>query len=162
VPARPAIKEQTMLQRLYLHAMILPLVPTGLGCAHQQHLEPAVRSILDRQAAAWNRGDLNAFLEPYWRSNELTFSSGGRTRYGWDATRRRYQNRYPTREAMGHLTFEIERVQPLCDDAALVLGRWHLQRDDDIGGNFSLVFQKIAGVWRIIHDHTSVAEPGED
>jgi ketosteroid isomerase-like protein len=47
-------------------------------------------------------------------------------------------------------------------DAVLVLGHWHLTRTKgDVGGVFSLVWQRFPEGWRIVHDHTSVVEPGQ-
>ena len=98
-------------------------------------------------------------MQHYWKSDELTFSSGGQTTRGWKSTKENYERRYPTREKMGQLTFSQLEVTPLDDSTALVLGRWRLARDESpVGGNFTLVFRKIDGKWVIIHDHTSRAE----
>jgi ketosteroid isomerase-like protein len=118
----------------------------------------ALEGILDVQAAAWNRGDIDGFMEHYWKSDELTFSSGGKTTRGWQTTKDNYKLRYPTRERMGHLTFDQLEVFPLGDTAALLLGHWHLDRNGPVGGNFSLVFRKFDGAWVIVHDHTSRKE----
>lgn len=114
-------------------------------------------AILNTQVKAWNNADIPAFMGYYWKSDALTFSSGGTTRRGWQATMDSYKKRYPTPAKMGHLAFDQLEFQTLGDDAALVLGNWHLTRkqDEDIGGNFSLVFRKFDGHWRIIHDHSS-------
>jgi len=112
-----------------------------------------IEAVLSRQAEAWNRGDIDGFMEHYWKSNELTFSSGGQTTRGWKSTKENYQRRYPTREKMGRLTFSELEITPL------VLGRWRLARDEaPVGGNFSLVCRKIDGKWVIVHDHTSKGE----
>jgi beta-aspartyl-peptidase (threonine type) len=119
----------------------------------------AIRTVLRLQAEAWNSGDLERFMEHYWKSDELTFSSGGQTTRGWQSTLDRCRERYPTIEQMGRLNFDQLEVHPLGDDSALVLGRWHLVRGDDlVGGNFSLVVRKIDGRWVIVHDHTSRSE----
>lgn len=114
-----------------------------------------IANILGQQAAAWNRGDVDAFMQPYWHSSDLSFSSGGRVTRGWDSTRERYRQRYPTREAMGRLTFSELEITKLGDGAALVLGRWRLKRKEPVGGAFTLVLRKLEGRWIIIHDHTS-------
>jgi beta-aspartyl-peptidase (threonine type) len=96
-------------------------------------------------------------MQHYWKSDQLTFSSGVQTQRGWTATMQRYRDRYPTPEKIGKLRFSELEVQPLGSSAALVLGRWHLSRaGDDLEGNFSLVFRRIDGRWVIVHDHTSV------
>lgn len=119
----------------------------------------AIRGVLDRQAYAWNRGELEAFMDAYDRSPGLTFSSAGRVTRGWEPTLDGYRRRYPTREAMGHLTFTDLEITELGQDAALVLGRWDLDRGEPVGGVFTLVLHREAGRWVIIHDHTSRTPP---
>lgn len=118
--------------------------------------EAAIAAVLAAQAEAWNGGDIERFLEPYWKSDSLTFASGGEMRRGFAATRARYLKTYPDRQAMGRLSFADLETTPLGPDAALVLGTWRLDRDaGPIGGNFTLVFRRIDGAWTIVHDHTS-------
>jgi len=119
----------------------------------------AIRQVLLTQQQAWNDGDIDTFMQSYWKSDELTFSSGGKVTRGWQATLDSYRERYSTRQEMGQLDFSDLEVTALGDDAALVLGHWHLTRDaDDLGGKFTLVFRRILGEWLIIHDHTSKSE----
>jgi len=115
--------------------------------------------MLEQQAQAWNAGDIDAFMVPYWRSPDLTFSSGGKVTRGWQATLDRYHQRYPTREAMGRLSFSDIEVTLPGPSVTLVLGRWRLERAEPIGGAFSLVLRKVDGRWVIIHDHTSTDAP---
>lgn len=118
-----------------------------------------IRSVLSAQQAAWNDGEIEVFMEPYWQSADLSFSSGGRVTRGWDETLAGYRKRYPTRDAMGHLTFGELEITRLAADAALVLGRWQLERDEPVGGTFTLVLRKNRGRWVIVHDHTSREGP---
>jgi len=116
----------------------------------------AIRKVLTEQQTAWNRGDVDAFLEGYWRSPELTFSGSSGMARGWDGVLARYKKSYPDRATMGQLTFSELEFRFLGPDAALVLGHWHLaRRNGDVGGVFSLVCQRFAEGWRIVHDHTS-------
>jgi uncharacterized protein (TIGR02246 family) len=117
----------------------------------------AMIGVLDAQQAAWNRGDVDAFLEGYWHSPELTFSGAGGVARGWDGVRARYKKTYADREAMGQLQFSELEFRFLGPDATLVLGHWHLTRaSGNLGGVFSLVWQRFPEGWRIIHDHTSI------
>jgi ketosteroid isomerase-like protein len=119
----------------------------------------AITKILEAQQNHWNRGNVDAFLEGYWHSPDLTFSGSGGIARGWDGVRARYNKNYPDRAAMGHLDFSEVEFHFLGEDAALVLGHWHLARaQGDIGGVFSLVWQRFPEGWRIIHDHTSMVE----
>lgn len=111
--------------------------------------------MLQAQADHWNAGDIDAFMQSYWQSPQLCFvSSSGITR-GWRATMERYRRRYPTREAMGRLSFTDLEVRMLAPHAALVVGRWDLAREQPIGGRFTLIVRKIDNQWVIVHDHTS-------
>lgn len=115
-----------------------------------------VTHLLERQRDAWNRGDLDQFLLPYWNSEQLTFCSGGVVRRGFAATKARYRQAYPNREAMGQLEFSELEVSVVAPGAVLVLGNWTLTRDvEPLAGNFSLVLKRIADEWKIVHDHTS-------
>jgi L-asparaginase / beta-aspartyl-peptidase len=122
----------------------------------------AIRMVLNAQQAAWNRGDVDAFLLGYWRSPELTFSGSSGVSRGWDGVRARYKKNYPDRAAMGELEFSELEFRFLGKDAALVLGKWHLNREKgDVGGVFTLVWQKFPQGWKIIHDHTSAVAPAK-
>lgn len=118
----------------------------------------AIREVLSDQAEAWNRGDIEGFMEGYARTDSLSFASGGNVRRGWRSTLEAYRRGYPDREAMGTLTFSDLDVRVLSSEWALVLGRWHLERGgemSDPGGVFTLVLQRRAAGWRVLHDHTS-------
>ena len=119
----------------------------------------AIRKILDAQQSAWNQGNVDAFLEGYWHSPDLTFSGSSGITRSWDGVLARYKKNYPDRAAMGQLDFSDLEFHFLGKDAALVLGHWHLARaTGDVGGVFSLVWQRFPEGWRIIHDHTSAVE----
>jgi uncharacterized protein (TIGR02246 family) len=116
----------------------------------------AISAALNAQQTAWNRGDVDAFLVGYWHSPDLTFSGSSGVARGWDGVLARYKKNYPDRAAMGQLDFSDLEFRFLGPDAALVLGRWHLKRErDDLGGVFTLVWQRLPEGWKIIHDHTS-------
>jgi uncharacterized protein (TIGR02246 family) len=116
----------------------------------------SINEVLSAQQSAWNRGDVDAFLIGYWRSPDLTFSGGNGVSRGWDGVLARYKKSYPNHAAMGQLEFSDLEFRFLGPDAALVLGQWHLKRESgDIGGVFTLVWQKFPDGWKIIHDHTS-------
>jgi beta-aspartyl-peptidase (threonine type) len=153
--------------RLILLTFCLLLLATGEGClfgggdSHDGD-RAAISGALAAQRASWNQGDIDAFLEVYWHSPDLTFSGSNGITRGWDGVRARYKKSYADRESMGHLEFTDLEFRFLGQDAALVLGHWHLARaKGDIGGVFSLVWQRFPEGWRIIHDHTSAVEPAK-
>lgn len=124
-----------------------------------ESIEASIRAVLQSQQHAWNNGDIDQFMESYWKSEHLTFSSGGKVTRTWQDTLDNYKERYPSRRDMGKLSFGNLEVTPLSGEAALVLGEWQLRRDsDELGGNFTLLFRRLGGNWVIVHDHTSRAE----
>ena len=119
--------------------------------------EAAIRAVLEAQVAAWNDGDIDRFMKGYWNSPTTTFAGAAGLKRGWRAVLERYRHDYPNRQAMGKLEFSDLEVTALAPDAALVIGRWRLERADDrSGGVFTLVFRRFPEGWRITHDHTSV------
>lgn len=119
--------------------------------------EAEIRAVLEAQVEAWNRGDVDAFMQGYWKSDKTKFVGSNGVLRGWQAVLDRYRRQYPDRQAMGRLTFSDLEIALLAQDAALVLGHWQLEREHDRpGGVFTLVFRKFPEGWRIIHDHTSV------
>jgi uncharacterized protein (TIGR02246 family) len=154
---------QLILWMLSLVAVTIAFHPGLLAQPESQKSDQvAITQVLQNQQIAWNKGDIDAFLEGYWRSPNLTFSGAEGIARGWDGVRTRYRNSYAGRDAMGQLAFSRLEFRFLGPDAALVLGHWHLTRTKgDVGGVFSLVWQRFPEGWRIVHDHTSVVEPGK-
>ena len=118
----------------------------------------AIRTVLEAQAEAWNRGDIEGYMAGYWRSPETVFISGDSITRGWQTVLDRYRKNYNSREKMGTLTFSDLEIRPISNNTAVVLGRWHLKRtQDEPHGRFTLIFRKTKQGWRIVHDHTSSA-----
>jgi beta-aspartyl-peptidase (threonine type) len=117
----------------------------------------AIQQVLDSQAAAWNKGDLEGFMKGYWKSPDLTFFSGKDRTRGWQATIERYRKKYQgDGRQMGKLTFSELEIEMLGPAGAWVRGRWQLVRGKEtLGGLFTLIFKKLPAGWRIVHDHTS-------
>jgi uncharacterized protein (TIGR02246 family) len=118
----------------------------------------AIRAVIDAQRDAWNRGDIEGYMDGYARSETTVFVSGDNVTHGWQTVLERYKKGYDSREKMGTLTFSDLEITPVGTDAAIVLGRWHLKRSkDEPHGRFTLIFRKTKQGWRIVHDHTSSA-----
>lgn len=124
------------------------------GCSKAvSHLE--IRAVLARQVAAWNCGDIEGFMEGYWKSDQMLFTSPTSTTKGWRATLERYRQRYPSIREMGRLKFDDLVVRPTNRDAADVTGRYRLDTQGGIKtGRFELTFRRIDGAWVITGDHT--------
>lgn len=119
-----------------------------------------IQSVLTTQQDAWNRGDIDAFMNGYARSASTVFVSEDEVGRGWETVRDRYRVKYSDRAKMGTLSFSEIEVTMLSSDAAVVLGRWKLKRaKDEPHGRFTLIFKRLPEGWRIVHDHTSAAPP---
>jgi ketosteroid isomerase-like protein len=129
--------------------------------ARDASIAAEIRTIMKAQEAAWNRGDIDGFMNGYARSQTTVFVSGDTVTRGWQTVRNRYKTKYGSAAQMGQLNFSDVEITPLCSDAAIVLGRWQLKRKGDHPrGRFTLLFRHGPEGWRIVQDHTSAAAPG--
>lgn len=118
--------------------------------------ETEIRALLQKQTEAWNRGDIEDFMEGYWKNDSLMFIGKSGITYGWQQTLDNYKRGYPDKTAMGQLTFTLIEIKRLSSKYYSVVGKWHLKRTiGDIGGHYTLLMKKINGVWVIISDHSS-------
>lgn len=149
-----------------LRTLILPLfvlnvflVPTSVyaqSTSRQDKIRSSIRMVLEAQRDAWNRGDIEGYMDGYDRSNDTVFVSGDNVTRGWQTVLDRYKKSYSSREKMGMLTFSDLEITPLTKELAVVIGSWRLKRaNDEPHGKFTLIFRKTKNGWRIIHDHTS-------
>ncbi len=118
--------------------------------------EEEIRKVMSDQEQCWNNGDLECFMQGYYKSDDLIFVGSSGPKYGWQVTLNNYKKSYPSNAAMGTLSFDLLRLIPLGKKNYLVVGKWSLQREsDNPNGHFSVVFEKIKGEWKIIADHSS-------
>ncbi len=148
---------QMLLLMLIATPLLIKAQPSSVN-RRDSRTSAAVRAVIDTQRDAWNRGDVDGYMDGYQRSSTITFVSGDSFTRGWQTVHDRYKKNYDTREKMGTLTFSDLDVMVLSPDTAMVLGRWHLQRaTDEPHGRFTLIFRRTRQGWRIVHDHTSSA-----
>ena len=122
----------------------------------QSKNETTIRNILNEQTGAWNKGDINGFMKGYWENDSLMFIGKTGITYGWTNTLNNYKKGYPDTAAMGKLTFTLFSVKRLSKRHYHVVGKWFLKRSiGDVGGHYTLLFQKINGRWVIFADHSS-------
>ena len=118
----------------------------------------AVRAVIEAQAAAWNRGDIEGYMDGYERAETTTFISGDTVTRGWQTVLDRYKKAYDSRAKMGTLAFSELDVKPLSPFYALANGRWQLTRAGDTPhGRFTLLFRRTNAGWRIVQDTTTSA-----
>jgi len=117
-----------------------------------------IKDLMTTQSEAWNRGDIDGFMTTYWKSEKLQFIGSKGPTYGWQNTLDNYKKSYPSKEAMGFLSFDIINMDKRSRKVISVVGKWHLRRGADLGdleGHFLLILKKIKGKWLIVADHSS-------
>jgi len=147
------LKKFVLLQIFTL--LIIPLLSYSQPGPDIPKVKNEIQTILDRQKTAWNRGNIEGFMEDYWKSKNFTFQSGNNRLHGWNALLSRYEKSY-SGEKMGKLDFTDIEIKVLSNDIAYVLGRWKLAfKDSSNEGLFTIIFNRKPEGWKIIHDHTS-------
>jgi len=118
--------------------------------------EGEINRILELQRQAWNQGDLNGFMQPYWNSDSLVYIGSKGIKRGWNTLLKSYDSSYGKTE-MGELDFSNIAVQKIAKNTMFVVGEWQLKRTQEpsVSGYFSLIWQYIDGNWVIISDHSS-------
>lgn len=118
--------------------------------------EKAIRELLDTQTGSWNRGDIEGFMQTYWKNDSLMFIGKSGVHFGWQETLNNYRKGYPDTAAMGRLSFDIISIRILSSDYSYVVGKWKLNRTiGNLEGYYDLLMKKIKGRWYIIADHSS-------
>ncbi|MCH2213560.1 MAG: DUF4440 domain-containing protein [Flavobacteriales bacterium] len=126
------------------------------ACYPTSGAEEEIAKVLMKQQSSWNQGDIPGFMNHYFNDKKLTFASASGLTRGHQKVLERYLKNYDSPEKMGELTFNMLDFRELSDDSAFVIGEWALKREgDNPSGYFTLVWKKINGEWKIIHDHTS-------
>ena len=144
-----------------MRALSLSLLVALLAasCRSTAHDEAAILLVLRDQRDAWNAGDIEAFMaRGYWQSEELLFISGESEHRGYEAVLARYRERYTEGDAeMGQLSFTDLVVTEVDGGEATATGRWDLdfERNDDIGGHFTLGLRLLPVGWRVVRDETT-------
>ena len=150
-----------MIRKLILIAL---LINTSLLFSQKEKSQMnEVINNMKTQELAWNNADIAAFMKHYWKSDSLKFIGSKGITYGWQKTFDNYVKGYPTKEAMGILTFTIKEITQLSKTSIYVIGQWELKKDawtgsvtnKPAGGYFTLLWKKINGQWVIVSDHTS-------
>ncbi len=142
----------------YLSFILTAVLLSCQNTTHTTTVKDEIMQVLMSQQNAWNDGDIEGYMQGYFKSDSLRFASGGNVSYGWETTLKRYAAGYPDKNSMGQLTFSEIDISIISEDSALVFGKWELERDSDHPwGLFTLLFKKTDEGWFIIHDHTSSA-----
>ncbi len=139
-------------------ALVCVVFFSNIGLCQKSADEDAIRTMLDDQVTAWNRGNVAGYMRGYWESDSTIFTSGGTVTRGYREVLSRYKKSYDTPKKMGRLEFHDLVVQSLSPTIALAMGIWELHRASDRPwGRFTLIIEKKPEGWRITNDHTSSA-----
>ena len=116
----------------------------------------AIKKMLSNQQECWNNGDIDGFMQGYWQSEKLIFTSlRHKPAYGWNNTLERYKSSYPTKSSMGELKFQILDLKLISKTTATLKGKWELLREkDNPNGIFWLDIDKFDKDWLITKDST--------
>ena len=137
-------------------SMLLLALLVFISIQAQTKEERRIRTAMNEQMTAWNAGNMNRYMNTYWKSDSLMFIGKSGVTYGWDNTLKNYQKGYPDTAAMGKLDFELINLKRLSGRYYSVVGKWHLKRTaGDLKGAFTLIFEKIKNRWVIVQDHSS-------
>lgn len=145
--------------------LLIAIIPLSVAAQNaptpnkrESRMRVAVRAVLDAQAQAWNRGDIEGYMDGYARSPDTVFVSGDTVARGWQTVLDRYRKRYDSRDKMGSLTFSDLEITVLGNDAVLAVCSWRLMRaNDEPHGKSTLILRRTKQGWKIVHDHSSAA-----
>ncbi len=146
--------------RIWIIASFVLISVHGIGQSVNQKTNDVqdikqIKKVLNDQAAAWSQGDLEKFMEGYWKSDSLMFVGSKGITYGWDKTLANYKKGYPDKEHTGKLDFEIHHIQKIGAECYFMIGKFMLTREvGDASGFFSLLWKKIDSEWKVVVDHT--------
>lgn len=129
------------------------LILTSFNTVNENKDEEAIKKVMMDQQLAWNNYDLEAFMEGYWKSEDLKFYGSGGITHGWKNTLERYKKSYPSKEYTGTLKFVLNEISKINETSYYVMGEYHLERSaGNADGIFMIIFKKIKGQWKIIAD----------
>ena len=141
------------------HILALLFASTFLfGCAKSsfEHDKAAITAVMAMQEECWSKGDIDGFMNGYWKSDSLRFIGKRGVTKGWQTTLDNYKKSYPDTKAMGKLKFDLISFDPLGDKQMFVVGKWTLEREKDtLAGHYSLIWRKFGSEWKVVFDHSS-------
>jgi hypothetical protein len=144
-----------------LHLLVVGVLITFFpGCSNVKRNELSnqseILSVLNSQRNAWNQGNIDEYMNGYWKNDSLRFIGGKTETLGWVNTLNRYKSHYKSKEEMGQLEFTHLHFYGLSDSSSWVDGIWTLSRTQDtLQGTFTILVKRIDNKWKIVVDHSS-------
>jgi ketosteroid isomerase-like protein len=135
--------------------LIFAVIFVSCNAIDEQKDKEEITIALNKSAEDWSSGNIEAYMDVYWKSDKLQFIGKNGVTYGWQQTLNNYKKGYPTKEHTGKLTFNILNINFLAKDLYSLTGEYHLERNvGNADGIYTLIFKKIGGKWVIISDHS--------
>src|ERR1700740_2384787 len=98
---------KSLLTALFLLSLI------ASASAQHQNDEAAIRQLMANQVAAWNKGNIEAFMKGYWNNDSLVFIGKSGPSYGYGHALANYKKNYSGPDQMGKLFFDLLKVKRL-------------------------------------------------
>ena len=116
-------------------------------------VKKAIEKVMDDQIIAWNKHDMEGYMQGYWKNDSLKFFGSRGITYGWNQTLANYKKSYPTQNESGTLKFVIKDISKIENNSYWVMGEYHLERSiGNAKGVFTIIFKWIDGKWKIVAD----------
>ena len=120
-------------------------------------LQLDVTKVVIAQEAAWNKGDINAYIAFYKDADDTVAMISGPVR-GMKNIGAALRLNYPNAASMGKLEQSSVAVRALGEDFALATGEYDLMRPrkngGEVKGTFTEVMEKGPGGWKVIFSET--------
>ena len=145
------------MKKLIFKIFLFPFLIFLAGCKSVNHCDE-LYNLMKEQEDFWNYGNIDDFMNFYWKNDSLVFIGKSGINYGWNNTINNYKNSYKTKDEMGTLKFKNIICNPINYSTHIVTGKWSLKRNDSMGnvnGYYSLLWIKKHNGWKITYDHTS-------
>ncbi len=145
-------KKTLIVKRIPLYGILFFLIACTTNSFDKQKLEEKIQL----QEDCWNNGDIECFMQTYWKSDSLKFIGKNGLQKGWDRTLNNYKKSYSNKDLMGKLRFDIKSIDALGEQTAIMIGNWNLfRKSDTLSGYSTIIWKKINDDWVIIADHSS-------
>ncbi|MCB2113328.1 MAG: DUF4440 domain-containing protein [Parvularculaceae bacterium] len=115
-----------------------------------RNVEDLIRNIFAANAAAWNEGNLDAYMRGYVNSAGVVYIENAVVTAGWAPLRKSFEKEISASGEMGRLSFDDLNVRMTTDDVATVVGKYTLARSQGAKtGVVTIVMNQVDGRWRI-------------
>jgi hypothetical protein len=123
---------------------------------YAQNTRTEIRNFMLQGEQTWNKGDLNTFMETYWKNDSVALIGKRGVTRGWQKIKDVYKQGFPDTSYMGHLRYDIIEIKVFTSSYGYVIGKFNVTRTKgDFSGYFDVLVRKIKGKWYIIADHSS-------